>query len=111
VHDGVRGNVAAHVRQSRGNYAAGARGRRSCDRPALPLRSWRVVADRDRGIVAQMGRPSQSAHDLGYDPGTVFFRNGIAAMLNLSERQVRVIAPFVGGGFGRRSCCSIRKKL
>ena len=30
----------------------------------------------------------------------MFFRNGIAGMLGLSERQVRVIAPFVGGGFG-----------
>ncbi len=27
-------------------------------------------------------------------------RNGMAAMLGLSERQVRVIAPFIGGGFG-----------
>jgi CO/xanthine dehydrogenase Mo-binding subunit len=27
-------------------------------------------------------------------------RNGTAAMLGLSEHQVRVIAPFVGGGFG-----------
>ncbi len=30
----------------------------------------------------------------------VFVRNGLAGMLGLSERQVRVIAPFVGGGFG-----------
>ena len=30
----------------------------------------------------------------------VFVRNGLAAMLGLGERQVRVIAPFVGGGFG-----------
>ena len=30
----------------------------------------------------------------------VFLRGGLAAMLGLSERQVRVIAPFVGGGFG-----------
>ena len=27
-------------------------------------------------------------------------RNGLAAMLGLSERQVRVVAPFIGGGFG-----------
>ena len=27
-------------------------------------------------------------------------RNGLAGMLGLGERQVRVIAPFVGGGFG-----------
>jgi carbon-monoxide dehydrogenase large subunit len=32
--------------------------------------------------------------------GPVFLRNGLAAMLGLNERQVRVIAPFVGGGFG-----------
>ncbi len=30
----------------------------------------------------------------------VFVRNGLAAMLGLGERQVRVIAPFIGGGFG-----------
>ena len=30
----------------------------------------------------------------------VFVRNGLAAMLGLGEQQVRVIAPFVGGGFG-----------
>jgi len=33
----------------------------------------------------------------------VFIRNGLAAMLGLGERQVRVIAPFVGGGFGGKS--------
>jgi CO/xanthine dehydrogenase Mo-binding subunit len=27
-------------------------------------------------------------------------RNGLSAMLGLSERQVRVVAPFIGGGFG-----------
>ena len=27
-------------------------------------------------------------------------RNGLAGMLGLSERQVRVVAPFIGGGFG-----------
>src|SRR5690606_37031753 len=30
----------------------------------------------------------------------VFIRNGMAALLGLSEQQVRVIAPFIGGGFG-----------
>ena len=30
----------------------------------------------------------------------MFLRNSLAGMLGLSERQVRVIAPFVGGGFG-----------
>ena len=30
----------------------------------------------------------------------VVVRNGLAAMLKLSERQVRVMAPFIGGGLG-----------
>src|SRR5437899_1648960 len=30
----------------------------------------------------------------------VFVRNGLAGVLGLNERNVRVIAPFVGGGFG-----------
>jgi aerobic carbon-monoxide dehydrogenase large subunit len=30
----------------------------------------------------------------------VVIRNGLAAMLGLSERQVRVVAPAIGGGFG-----------
>src|SRR6516165_5260576 len=53
-----------------------------------------------RGVVAHWdGR----AHRLTVWDSTqapVFIRNGLAGMLGLSERQVRVIAPFVGGGFG-----------
>ena len=37
VHDDVRGNIAAHVRQSRGNYAAARVTRRPSDRPPLPV--------------------------------------------------------------------------
>jgi len=100
VHDDVRSNVAAHVRQSRGNYAA-ARAR------ADHLIARRFLYDHGasspietRGIVAQWdGRANQlTIWDTTQAP--VFLRNGLAAMLGLSERQVRVIAPFVGGGFG-----------
>jgi carbon-monoxide dehydrogenase large subunit len=100
VHDGVRGNVAAHVRQSRGNYAAARAG------------ADRVIARRflydhgasspieTRGIVAKWDARANQLTIWDTTQAPVFFRNGIAAMLNLSERQVRVIAPFVGGGFG-----------
>jgi carbon-monoxide dehydrogenase large subunit len=100
VHDDVRGNVAAHVRQGRGNYAA-ARAR------AEHIISRRFHYDHGasspietRGIVANWdGRANQlTVWDTTQAP--VFLRNGLAAMLGLSERQVRVIAPFVGGGFG-----------
>jgi aerobic carbon-monoxide dehydrogenase large subunit len=100
VHDDVRGNVAAHVRQTRGNYAA------------ARARAEHVVARRfrydhgasspieTRGIVAKWD--ARAGHLTLWDTtqAPVFLRNGLAAMLGLSERQVRVIAPFVGGGFG-----------
>jgi carbon-monoxide dehydrogenase large subunit len=100
VHEDVRGNVAAHARQSRGNYAD-ARSR------ADHLVARRLLYDHGasspietRGIVANWdGRANQlTIWDTTQAP--VFLRNGLAGMLGLSERQVRVIAPFVGGGFG-----------
>jgi aerobic carbon-monoxide dehydrogenase large subunit len=100
VHEDVRGNIAAHARQSRGDYAA-ARSR------ADHLVARRFLYDHGasspietRGIVANWdGRADQlTIWDTTQAP--VFLRNGLAGMLGLSERQVRVIAPFVGGGFG-----------
>ncbi len=100
VHDDVRHNVAAHVWQGRGNYAA-ARGRAD-----------RVIARRfhydhgasmtmeTRGVVANWDARANQMTIWDTTQAPVFFRNGIAGMLGLSERQVRVIAPFVGGGFG-----------
>jgi carbon-monoxide dehydrogenase large subunit len=100
VHDDVRRNVAAHVRQARGDFAA-ARSR------ADHIIARRFLYDHGasspietRGIVANWdGRANQlTVWDTTQAP--VFLRNGLAGMLGLSERQVRVIAPFVGGGFG-----------
>ena len=100
VHDGVRGNVAAHVRQSRGNYAA------------ARTRAEHVIARRfrydhgasspieTRGIVANWDARANQLTIWDTTQAPVFLRNGLAGMLGLSERQVRVIAPFVGGGFG-----------
>ena len=100
VHDDVRGNVAAHVRQARGNYAA-ARAR------AEHIISRRFHYDHGasspietRGIVANWDARANQLTVWDTTQAPVFLRNGLAAMLGLSERQVRVIAPFVGGGFG-----------
>ena len=100
VHDDVRGNVAAHVRQCRGDYAA------------ARARADKVVARRfhydhgasspieTRGIVAHWDYRATQMTIWDTTQAPVFLRNGLAGMLGLSERQVRVIAPFVGGGFG-----------
>ena len=100
VHDDVRGNVAAHVRQSRGDYAA-ARAR------APHIIARRFLYDHGasspietRGIVAHWDVRAYHLTIWDTTQAPVFLRNGLAEMLGLGERQVRVIAPFVGGGFG-----------
>ena len=100
VHEDVRGNIAAHVRQSRGNYAAArahadhviARRFRYDHGASSPIET--------RGIVANWDARGNHLTVWDTTQGPVFLRNGLAAMLGLNERQVRVIAPFVGGGFG-----------
>ena len=100
VHDDIGSNIAARVRQHRGNYGA------ACARAAHVI-SRRFLYDHGasspietRGLVAKWdGRANQlTVWDTTQAP--VFLRNGLAGILGLSERQVRVIAPFVGGGFG-----------
>ena len=100
VHDDVRGNVAAHVRQTRGNYAAA---RARADHVISRRFDYEHGASspiETRGIVANWDARANHLTVWDTTQAPVFFRNGLAAMLGLSERQVRVIAPFVGGGFG-----------
>ena len=100
VHDDLQSNVAARVHQSRGDYAAA----RAC---ADHIISRRFDYDHGasspietRGLVANWD--ARAGHLTLWDTtqGPIFLRTGLAGMLGLSERQVRVIAPFVGGGFG-----------
>ena len=101
--DGRLNNVNAHVVQVKGDgrrfdeIAAGAaaviKRRFYYDHGAsAPMETRGVVAEWDYR-VAQL-----TIWDTTQAP--VFLRNGMAAMLGLSENQVRVIAPFIGGGFG-----------
>jgi carbon-monoxide dehydrogenase large subunit len=100
VHDDVAQNVAAHVRQTKGDYAA-ARAR------AAHVVRRRFRYDRGtsspietRGIVARWDARAAQLTVWDTTQAPVFLRGGLAGMLGLGERQVRVIAPFVGGGFG-----------
>ena len=100
VHDDVPGNVAAHVRQQKGSYdaivneaAVVIKRRLSYEHGmAQPMETRGLVADWD----ARMGRLTVWA---GTQAPTSL-RGALAGLLGLSESQVRVVAPFVGGGFG-----------
>ncbi len=100
MHDDLRSNVAAHVRQTKGNYAAAAAN-------AAHVIKRRLMYDRGasspmetRGIVVNWDHRAGQLTVWDTTQAPVFLRGGLAGMLGLSERQVRVIAPFVGGGFG-----------
>jgi carbon-monoxide dehydrogenase large subunit len=100
VHDDLGSNIAAHVHQSKGDY------RNAVAKAHLILkRRFRYEHGisspiETRGVVAQWNVRASQMTIWDTTQAPVFIRNGIAAMLGLGERQVRVIAPFVGGGFG-----------
>jgi carbon-monoxide dehydrogenase large subunit len=100
VHDDLASNLAAHVKQSKGNY------------DKARAKAHTVIARRftyDRGIAGAIeNRAVVASWDALAEEMTIWdttqapipIRNGLAAMLGLGQSQVRVIAPFVGGGFG-----------
>jgi carbon-monoxide dehydrogenase large subunit len=100
VHEDLGSNLASHLTQEKGDYAA-ARGK------ADLVIKRRIIIDRgaaaameNRGIVAQWDEKSQHLTLWDTTQAPIPVRNGLANILGLSESQVRVIAPFVGGGFG-----------
>ncbi len=100
VHEDLANNLAAHVVQEKGNYAA------ARERADLRL-ARRFLYDRgtaaameNRGVVAEWDPRAQRLTLWDTTQAPIPIRNGLAAMLGLSENQVRVIAPFIGGGFG-----------
>ena len=100
VHDDLEHNVSARVVQTKGDWA-------QAEVEADLVISRRFHYDRgtaaaleNRGIVASWDEKSQRLTIWDTTQAPIAIRNGLAAMLGLSEHQVRVIAPFIGGGFG-----------
>jgi len=100
VHDDLDSNLACHLIQKKGDYAA------AREKADLVIKR-RIVIDRgtaaameNRGIVAYWDAKSQQLTLWDTTQAPIPIRNGLAGMFGLSPSQVRVIAPFVGGGFG-----------
>ena len=100
VHDDVPGNVAAHARQVNGDYAKAAREAHLVIKRRFTYDHGCSQPMETRGVVAQWDPKADKLTIWDTTQAPVAIRNGMAAMLGLSERQVRVIAPFIGGGFG-----------
>jgi carbon-monoxide dehydrogenase large subunit len=100
VHDDLESNLAAFVRQTKGDYET-ARARAAC----VVSRHFEyehgiAAAMENRGVVAAWDDKAQQMEIWDTTQAPIAIRNGLAAMLGLAESQVRVVAPFIGGGFG-----------
>jgi carbon-monoxide dehydrogenase large subunit len=100
IHEDLTSNMAAYVPQKKGDYEAA---RAKAD-VVIGRRFWydrgASAAIENRGVVAQWDARAQKLTVWDTTQAPIPVRNGLAAMLGLSEHQVRLIAPFIGGGFG-----------
>ncbi|MDQ3388451.1 MAG: xanthine dehydrogenase family protein molybdopterin-binding subunit, partial [Gemmatimonadota bacterium] len=100
IHPQFGTNLAAHVVQRHGDYE-------TARAQAEVLVSRRFLYDRgasaaleNRAVVAQWDARAAELTVWDTTQAPIPIRNGLAAMLGLLQSQVRVVAPFVGGGFG-----------
>lgn len=100
IHEDLEDNMAAHVVQQKGNYE---KARQEADvviQREFVYDRGTAAAMENRGIVADWDAKAGKLTMWDTTQAPVIIRNGVAGMLGLSEHQVRVIAPFIGGGFG-----------
>jgi carbon-monoxide dehydrogenase large subunit len=100
IHSHLRSNLAAHAVQRKGDWP-----RARADAARIIARRFRYDrgvsgAIETRGIVASWDPRAQELTVWDTTQAPIPIRNGLAAQLGLRQSQVRVIAPFIGGGFG-----------
>jgi carbon-monoxide dehydrogenase large subunit len=101
VHEDVGSNVAAHVVQRKGDDYANARAKADVViKRRFLYDHGAAAAMENRGIVAQWEARAGKLTVWETTQAPVVMRAFYSGLLGLSENQVRVIAPFIGGGFG-----------
>lgn len=100
VHDDLDSNLAAHLVQEKGDYTAAREQADLIVKRRIVIDRGAAAAMENRGIVAHWEPKSQHLTVWDTTQAPIPIRNGLAARLGLSEYQVRVVAPFLGGGFG-----------
>ncbi|MBE7536748.1 MAG: xanthine dehydrogenase family protein molybdopterin-binding subunit [Anaerolineales bacterium] len=100
VHDDLDSNLAAHLVQKKGDYEAARASADAIIQRRFTIERGTAAAMENRGIVAQWDAKSEALTVWDTTQAPIPIRNGLAARLGLSESKVRVIAPFIGGGFG-----------
>ncbi len=100
VYEDLGHNVSARVTQTKGDWTQAESEADLVIRRRFLYDRGAAAALENRGIVASWDEKSQRLTIWDTTQAPIAIRNGLASMLGLSERQVRVIAPFIGGGFG-----------
>src|SRR3954451_1375336 len=100
VHEDVGSNLAAYVPQKKGNYEEAKAKADVVLRRRFHYDRGAAAAIENRGVVAQWDARAQKLTIWDTTQAPIPVRNGLAAMLGLSEHQVRLVTPFIGGGFG-----------
>ncbi|MBU0705226.1 MAG: xanthine dehydrogenase family protein molybdopterin-binding subunit, partial [Chloroflexi bacterium] len=111
VHDDLDSNLASHLIQNKGDYAAAREQADLVIKRRIVIDRCAAAAMENRGVVAQWDEKSQYLTVWDTTQAPIPVRNGLAGMLGLSEHQVRVIAPFVGGGFGPKIMMFLPEEL
>jgi len=93
-------NVSAHVIQQKGDYATAKTKAAVVVKKKFFYDRGVAAAMENRGIVAQWDHRAQQLTVWDTTQAPIPIRNGLAARLGLSAHQVRVVAPYLGGGFG-----------
>src|SRR5829696_2201978 len=100
VHEDLIQNLNAHVIQRKGDYASARKKADVLIKRRFAYDRGTAAAMENRGVVAVWDPRDEGMTIWDTTQAPIPIRNGLAAMLGLSEKQVRVIAPFIGGGFG-----------
>ncbi len=100
VHEQLGSNVAAHVVQRKGDYERARAGAHAVVKRRFRYDRGAAAAIENRAVVAQWDPRAEELTVWDTTQAPIPIRNGLAGLLGLLESQVRVVAPFVGGGFG-----------
>ena len=100
IHEQFDSNLAAHVIQSKGDYAKARNKARTIITRRLRYDRGIAGAIENRAVVADWNAANGELTVWDTTQAPIPIRNGLASMLGIPESLVRVVAPFVGGGFG-----------
>ncbi|MFP5379920.1 MAG: xanthine dehydrogenase family protein molybdopterin-binding subunit, partial [Vicinamibacteria bacterium] len=100
VHDDLDSNAAAIVHQRKADYDAAAARAHLVVRLRFLYDRGAAAAIENRAVLAAWDRQAETLTVWETTQAPIPIRNGLAARLGLLQSQVRVVAPFVGGGFG-----------